>query len=98
MLAPQQLPGLGDLDLARQFVQRGSQLAGDVLALPGPLDEHRQVGLALLQLADELHLLLEAVSALQDALRLGLVLPEVGLREQRLQPRQFLAQGYLGQR
>ena len=62
-----------------EFVEAFQQIAVDGLARPGPLDEHAQIVGAALQRLAERQLLFEPAAALQQLLRLGLVLPEIGI-------------------
>ena len=64
VLAAEQLLGLRRLHLARQRFEPVPQVPLDVLALLRPLDEHRQVLLALPQRVHHLDFLFEAAAAL----------------------------------
>jgi len=78
VLAAEHLLDLAGLHFLVERVERLRELRVD--GLPGlrPLDEDAQVVALLLQRRDEIAILLEPAAALQDFLRLGLVLPEVG--------------------
>jgi hypothetical protein len=65
------------------------QLAFDGFALLQPVGQHLQVVGATAQRGDEGDVLLEPPPALHHPLRLGLVLPEVGLADARFDARQF---------
>ena len=82
MLAAQDAPGLGGLDLAVEPGQAGLELAEDGLARLPPLDDDAEIVLLARQRIDDVDFLLEPLAALQRALRLGLVAPEFGLGNQ----------------
>ena len=65
------------------------ELGVDRFAGLGPLDEHGEVVALLLQRHDQVAILLEPPAALQDFLRFGLVLPEIGRGGARLEAGQF---------
>jgi hypothetical protein len=90
VLARQHLLDLGALDLALERVEPFDQLATDVLPLRPPLDEDAEIVAALAQRLDQVAILLQPPASLQQALRLGLVLPEVRLRDARLDPGELL--------
>src|SRR5579859_1944237 len=78
------------LDLAglHRFVERGkpaNEVGVHVFAGLAPLDEHREIVRLLSKQLDEIEILLQASPALQDALRLGLVFPEIGRGGARLE-------------
>jgi hypothetical protein len=79
VLAAEHLAGFGGLDVLLEVVEAFQQVAVDGLAGLGPLDEHAKILRAGLQRVAERDLLVEPPAALQQLLRLGLVLPEIGL-------------------
>ena len=91
VLAAEHLARLGKLDVALEVVQALEEIRFDRLARPGPLDEDAEVVAAARQRLGERQLVFDAASALQQLLRLGLVLPEVRLGNARLYAIQFSA-------
>jgi hypothetical protein len=89
VLAAEHLAGFGGLDVLLEVVEAFQQVAVDGLAGLGPLDEHAKILRAGLQRVAERDLLVEPPAALQQLLRLGLVLPEVRLADARFDARQF---------
>jgi hypothetical protein len=79
VLAAEHLAGFSGLDVLLELVEAFQQVAVDGLASLGPFDEHAEIVGAALQRVAERDLLVEPPAALQELLRLGLVLPEVGL-------------------
>jgi len=79
VLAAEHLARLGKLDVALEVVQALEEIGFDRLARLGPLDEDAEVVGATGQRLGERQLVFDAASALQQLLRLGLVLPEVRL-------------------
>src|SRR6185503_5498750 len=79
VLAAEHLAGFGGLDVLLEVVEALQQVAVDGLASLGPFDEHAEIVGAGLQRVAERELLVEPAAALQQLLRLGLILPEVGL-------------------
>jgi hypothetical protein len=56
----------------------------------GPFDEHGEIVVFLGQRARQVAILLETPSALQDLLRFGLILPEIGGSGARFEARQLV--------
>jgi hypothetical protein len=90
VLAAEHLLDLGGLDLGLEIVQAASEVGGHILAGFRPLDEDGEIVTPAPQGRGERDLLFEAPPALQDLLRLGLVLPEVWLRGARLERAQLV--------
>jgi hypothetical protein len=80
VLAAEHLLDLAGLDFFVERVEALRELALDGFAGLGPLEQHLQVLAALLQRLREIAILFETAPALQDLLRFGLVLPEIGRR------------------
>ena len=89
VLAAEHLLDLAGLDLALQLVEPAGELGLDGFALLQPVGEHLEVVGAAAQRRDEGDVLLEPPPALHHPLRLGLVLPEVGLADARFDAGQF---------
>jgi hypothetical protein len=85
VLAAEHLLDLGSLDFGLELVETALQIGGDVLAGAGPLDQDAQVGDAAAERVAQLRVLAQAAAALQGALRLLLVLPEVWRRDPRFE-------------
>ena len=79
VLAAKHFLGFGAFDGGLKIVETPDQVRGDVLALTGPLDEDAQILDAPLQRIADGGVFLDPAPALQDFLRLALILPEVGL-------------------
>jgi hypothetical protein len=86
VLAAENSLGFGRVDLEHQRVEALEQLLGDVLALLAPLEQHGKIVFLLAQRGDQRHLFLEAATALQDLLCVGLVLPEIRGRRALFEP------------
>src|SRR5207302_10948307 len=80
VLAAQHLLDLAGVDQTRELVDAGRQLAGDILALAGPFDEHTKILGALSERIDQLNFLFDPPAALKKLLCFGLIGPEVGRR------------------
>jgi hypothetical protein len=80
VLAAQHLLHFARLDEAGERLDAFRQLRLDVLALPGPVDEHAKVVGFRLQRGNQLDVFLDAAAPLEDFLRFDLVVPEAGLR------------------
>ena len=89
VLAAEHLLDLAGLDLTLQLVEPAGELGFDGFALLQPVGQHLQVVGTTAQRGDEGDILLEPPPALHHLLRLGLVLPEVGLADARFDPGQF---------
>jgi hypothetical protein len=89
VLAAEHLAGLGRLDVAGERLESRQQLRLHRLARLRPLDEHAEIVGPALERVAEAQLLLEPAAALQQLLRLALVLPEVGLGDPRLDAREL---------
>src|SRR4029453_16265148 len=79
VLAAEHLLGLAGFDLGAEIVEALREVAGDVLAGLGPLDEHGEIVGAPLQRLAEREIPFERLAPLQDLLRGRLVLPEIGV-------------------
>jgi hypothetical protein len=90
VLAAEHLLDLGRLHLRLQLVEPARELVVHGFALLEPLEDDAEVVGGLVELAREVDVLLEAAAPLQDLLRFGLVLPEVGGRDLVLEPGQLL--------
>jgi hypothetical protein len=78
VLAAEHLLRLAGLDFGAQLVEPFRQVGRDVLPGPGPLDENGQISDAARQRRAQIDVGFERLPALQDLLRRGLILPEVG--------------------
>jgi hypothetical protein len=79
VLAAQHLAGLGLLDVRLKVVQTFGEIVVNRLTGLGPLDEDAEVVGATLQGLTGGQLFVEAATALQQLLRLGGILPEIGV-------------------
>jgi hypothetical protein len=96
VLAAEHLLDLGRLHLAGERVEALRELSRHVFAGAGPFDQHGQIVDPALQRRDELAIVFEAAAALQGLLRLGLILPEIGLGDAGFEPAQlFVRSGSL---
>jgi hypothetical protein len=77
-------------DLGLEFVEAAAKVGIDVLARLRPLDQHREIRHPAGEGGAQLDVLGQPALALQHALRLGLVLPEVRMADLRLQDREFV--------
>jgi hypothetical protein len=76
-LARKHRANLGGLDVAGVALERPVEIHRDVLALPRPVGEDAEVvGLAAKRLGERA-VALDALAALQNPLRAGLILPEI---------------------
>ena len=89
VLAAEHLLDLAGLDLALQLVEPARELGLDRFALLQPFGKDLEVVGATPQRRDEADVLFEPPPALHHLLRLGLVLPEVGLADARFDAGQF---------
>jgi hypothetical protein len=67
------------LDCGLELVETSDEIGGHILALPGPLDQDAQVLGAAFQRLTGCGVFFDAAAPLEDLLRFGLILPEVGL-------------------
>jgi hypothetical protein len=89
VLAAEHLLDLAGFDLALELVEAGGELGFDGFALLQPVGEDREILDAAAQRPDQVHVLFEPAAALHHPLRLGLVLPEVGLADPGFDAGQF---------
>jgi len=78
VLAAEHLLDLAAFDQAGELLDARRQLAGDVFSLACPVEEHAEIVRLGLERRDELDFFFDAAAALQDFLRLDLVVPETG--------------------
>jgi len=78
VLAAEHLLDLAGLDFLVERIERGRELGVHLFAGVGPFDQHGEVVAPLLERHHQLAILFETAAALQDFLRFGLVLPEIG--------------------
>jgi hypothetical protein len=90
VLAAEHLLDLGGLDLLVERVERLGELGVDRLPRVGPFEQDGEVVAPLLERGEQIAILLEPSATLQDLLRLGLILPEVGCGGARFEARQLL--------
>jgi hypothetical protein len=89
VLAAQHLLDLAGLYFLIESFEGLRELGVDRLAGLGPLDEHGEIVASLLERQHQIAILLEPAAALQDLLRFGLVLPEIGRGGARLEAGQL---------
>ena len=77
-LAGEHRANLAGLHVARKRLEAARQIGDDVLALPGPVEEHAEVVGLLPQRHGQRPVVFEPAPPLQHFLRGGLVLPEIG--------------------
>ena len=82
---------LGSFHFTPERIEPERELAGDLLTLACPFDEHRQVVAAAGKRRQEVGILFESAAALQNLLRLGLILPEIRLGDPGFQSFQFIS-------
>jgi hypothetical protein len=70
--------------------ERLSEFRVNGLAGLRPLGEHREIVALLLERQHQIAVLLQAAPPLQHLLRFGLIFPEIGGRDARLEARQFI--------
>ena len=78
VLATEHLLDLAGLHFQVERLERLRELGVDGLAGIRPFDEHGEIVALLLERPHQIAILFEAAALLHDALRLGLVLPEIG--------------------
>jgi len=78
VLAAQHLLGLAGVDLCGEIVEGAAEIVRDRLAGLGPLGEDREIVEPRAQRLAQIAILFEPAAALQQLLRGGLILPEVG--------------------
>ena len=83
---------------ADEFVEAAREIVEHRLARLGPLDQHGEIVARAAQRLAEVAILLEPPAPLQQLLRAGLILPEVGIRDALLYRREFLLRGGRRQR
>jgi hypothetical protein len=89
VLAAEHLLDLAGVDLDLEAVERLRELGVDGLARFRPFDEDGQIVVFLAERQREIAVLLQPATALQDLLRFGLVLPEIGSGGAGLEAGQF---------
>jgi hypothetical protein len=77
VLAAEHLLDLAGVDETGELIDAIGQLGANFLTLPRPLDEHSQVVGTAPERVDQLDVFLHAPAALEDLLRVDLVLPEI---------------------
>jgi hypothetical protein len=77
VLAAEHLLDFAALDEASKFLDARRQLAGHILTLACPVDEHTQIVRFRLERGNQLDFFFDTAAALEDFLRLDLVAPEV---------------------
>jgi hypothetical protein len=80
VLTAEHLLDLAALDQASEMLEAVSQLAGDIFALRGPIDQHADVVGFALERRNQLDFFFDPPPALKGLLRFDLVVPEVRLR------------------
>src|SRR5712691_11870629 len=80
VLAAEHLLDLTGVHQTGEFLDAAGELRRHVLTLGGPLDEHTKVLGAFRKSGHELDFFFDPSAALEDFLRLGLVVPEIGSR------------------
>src|SRR5688572_33248344 len=78
VLAAEHLLRLAGIHLGGEILERLAQVLGDRLAGLRPLDEHGEILAALAQRFAQIAVFLDPAAALQQLLRRGLILPEIG--------------------
>jgi hypothetical protein len=78
VLPAEHLLDFAGVDVALKRVERSAEILLDRLPRLGPLDQHPHVVGVLTQRLAELPVFFETAAALEDLLRVGLVVPEVG--------------------
>jgi hypothetical protein len=91
VLAAEHLLDLAGLDLGRQRVEAPLDVALDLLALLEPFHEHGEIVGPAAQRLDERKVVLEPAAALEDLLRLRLILPEIRRRDLQLEALELFA-------
>jgi hypothetical protein len=78
VLAAEHLLDLAGLDETTELLDAGTELRCDILPLTRPVDEDAKIVCFGFEGGDQLDLLLDSTPALEDFLRLDLVVPEIG--------------------
>jgi hypothetical protein len=81
VLAAEHLLRLARLDLSTELVERARQIVENRLAGLHPFDEHGEILDAPLQRVAQIAVVFQSSSPLEEFLRGGLVLPEVGIAD-----------------
>ena len=92
VLAAQHLLDFAGIDLGFERVERPGQVGGHVLTGLRPFDEHAGVVDPLLEGIAQLDVLAQALTAAQRHLGFGLVVPEVGRGDARLEAAQLFVE------
>jgi hypothetical protein len=90
VLPAEHLLDLSGLDFLIERLQGLSEFGVDGFAGLGPFDEHAEIVALFFQRSDEIEILLQAATALQDLLGVSLVFPEIGRGRARLEAGQLL--------
>jgi hypothetical protein len=92
VLAAEHLLDLGRLDFALQIVESAGEVRLDRLALLEPFGQDREILAALFQGVAEGDVLFQPAATLEQLLGLGLIRPEVRLRDTRFDASDFVIQ------
>jgi hypothetical protein len=85
MFIAEHLLDLSLIDLSRKFVQRDPKVVLDLFTLASPIDQYCQIVTPLFQGNRKLTVFLKSLTALQNTLRIVVVVPEVWRRSLSLQ-------------
>jgi len=91
VLATEHFLDFAALDQAGELLDARRQLAGHILTLAGPVDEHTQIVRFRLERGNQLDFFLDTAAALQGFLRLDLVVPELRRGRARFYLRELVA-------
>jgi hypothetical protein len=91
-LAGEHRPNLACLQIAIELLDALLEIPGDILALLGPVDQHREIVDVAAKPRRQRFVVFDAAAALEDLLRARLVLPEIRLRRLVLDLRQLALQ------
>jgi hypothetical protein len=89
VLAAEHLLDLARLHFLIERLERLRELGVDRLAGLGPFDQHGEIVAFLLQRVNQIAVLLKPPPALEDLLRVGLILPEIRRGRAALEAGQF---------